>query len=129
MFAEKSEPGSTATASPTPRPAAHNPNQILQSIQEKKRIIRDLIEGHLSLFEAVARFQHIHRNSIAKLEHSLGVPSGPTDPESMCRAVIGWAHLQLSDRPEQAEAISDRLESELQQYLERHGRVSLPPGV
>ncbi|HEY8503358.1 MAG TPA: hypothetical protein VIL46_02170 [Gemmataceae bacterium] len=88
--------------------------------------MHQLIEGRISLLEAVARFQAVHRSSTAKLEKSLGVSASPTDPESMARAVIGWVHLELSDRPEHAEAVSGRLERELQRSLDRTGKLSLP---
>jgi hypothetical protein len=83
----------------------------LQRLEAKQRVIADLIGGRLTLFEAAARFRRA---------------SGGGDGEALCRAVIGWAHLALSDRPERAEVFSEVLENELQAHLARHGVVLLP---
>jgi hypothetical protein len=48
------------------------------------------------------------------------------DTEAVCRAVIGWAGLALSDRPERAGAVLTRLEEELRAHLERAGGFRLP---
>jgi hypothetical protein len=48
-------------------------------------------------------------------------PVSASDVEALCRSVIGWVHLALSDRPERAEAVSGRLECELQSHLARFG--------
>lgn len=103
--------------------------RLVQRVRQKTAIIHDLIEGRLSLIEATRQFQDVHCGSIAMLENSVGVPSGPTDPETMCRNLIGWAALELSDRPEQAEVVSHRLERELEQHMARHGEVALSPAT
>ena len=89
-------------------------------MQAKQAIVNQVIEGRLPLLEAAARFQAAQRSSPER--------SALTDTEAICRALIGWVHLALSDRPEQADRISDRLERELQSALERFGgKLSLPP--
>ena len=65
--------------------------------------------------------------AVAGLERATGVACPAVDTEAACRAVIGWVCLTLRDRPEQADMVSDRLERELQGYLERLGKVGLPP--
>lgn len=100
-------------------------NTVIEGVQAKKQVIHDLIEGHLTLLEAAARFSDIHCHSTANLEQSLGI--FPTqDGESICRTVIGWVPLLLNDRPEQADAIVERLEGELTEMLATTGKVSLP---
>jgi hypothetical protein len=109
-------------------PIADRPARaVLQGLLVKKAIVNQLIEGRLPLLEAAAQFQVAQRMSSACLERATGVPSSMPDSEAVCRTLIGWVHLALSDRPEQAEQVSDRLERELQGYIERFGKISLPP--
>lgn len=72
------------------------------------------IAGRLSLLEVAAWFR------------AAGL--GTTVAECL-PAVIGWTHLALGDRPEQAETVSGRLEWELEHYLGRfgHGRLPVSP--
>jgi hypothetical protein len=72
----------------------------LQRVQVKQEIIALLIGGRLDLFEAARRFQVAQGNAEA-------------NSETVCRQVIGWAHLALSDRPERAEAVANELERQL----------------
>ena len=102
-----------------------NRNSVLQGVEAKKRVVVDLIEGRLTFLEAVARFDAIHRDSTANLEMKMGILASH-DGESLCRKVIGWVPLVLGDRPEQADAITARLEGELQAILDRFGKVLLP---
>ena len=102
-----------------------SPHAILSGLQQKRRIINELIGGHLPLLEAAVQFQAVRATTVC-LERVTGVPTA-TDNESLCRTVIGWVHLVLSDRPEQAERISQQLESELQGYLETSGQANLSP--
>jgi len=91
--------------------------QALRRLQVKQRAIAELISGRLQLLEAAARFQEVE-----------GGMGGEDEGEQLCRAVIGWAHLALSDRPERAEAFSEQLEKELQRHLTGHG-VRLPQAL
>lgn len=84
--------------------------ELLSGLRHKQEAVTAVIDGKLSLLEAAARFRDGKANM---------------DGETLCRAVIGWVHLALSDRPEKAEAVSLRLESELQSYLDRTGRGRL----
>lgn len=102
------------------------PDRVLQGVQRKKDLIHRLIEGRLPLLAAAAEFQDIHRGSTATLERSLGFLDVPGDAEGLCRAVIGWAYLELRERPEQADAVTERLESELQRSLDQNGKIALP---
>jgi hypothetical protein len=90
--------------------------KALQRLQAKQHIIHELISGKLELLEATARFR----------QHQAEATSGGEEGESLCRVVIGWVHLALSDRPERAEAFSEQLERELQSHLARHGSIQLP---
>jgi hypothetical protein len=98
---------------------------VLEGLQTKQRIIDDLINGRLDLMEAAARFQAVHR-VVASLESTTGTHTAIADSECLCRTVIGWVHLALSSRPELAEIVSERLEQELQFWLDRVGQAKLP---
>jgi hypothetical protein len=87
--------------------------RALERLERKQRVIADLIDGRLRLLEAAARFRDVQK-------------AAPEDGERLCRAVIGWVYLALSDRPERAEALASALERELQTIVSRQGAVRLP---
>jgi hypothetical protein len=93
----------------------------LQRLQSKQQIIAELISGRLPLLEATAQF----RAAQPPAKDQAGAPPSD-DGERLCRTVIGWAYLALSERPERADAFSEELEQELQDHLARHGTVCLP---
>ncbi len=95
-----------------------SPRALLQGLQQKRKIITELIDGHMPLMVAAAQFEAAHQVTTVCFQQITGVPA-PTDSESICRMMIGWVHLELSDRPEQAERISEKLERELQGYLQQ----------
>jgi hypothetical protein len=86
----------------------------LARLRAKQRAVGQVIAGTLSLVEAASHFGAGDRDVAGR------------NGEALCRTVIGWVHLALSDRPEQAEAVSERLEAELRAVLTRHGCVRLP---
>jgi len=95
---------------------------LLTGLRQKQWAVAGVIAGRLSLLEAAAWFR------AAGLGIDLGqVPAA--EAESLCRSVIGWVHLALSDRPERAEAVSARLECELQTHLARFGGHGRLPGA
>jgi hypothetical protein len=102
------------------------PRAVLQGLQQKQQIITAVIDGHLPLWEAGTRFQAAHRAASQCLETATGVPCQTIDNESACRALIGWVWLALSERPEQADRVSERLEGELREHL-TGGKVALTP--
>jgi hypothetical protein len=79
------------------------------------------------LWEAASQFQAAHRAACVCLESATGVPNHSFDSESTCRTIIGWVCLALSDRPEQADRISERLESELRDALNKNASALIPP--
>jgi hypothetical protein len=83
----------------------------------KQQIINDLIAGRIELLEATARFHAIHSESASHLARATGVPAAVAGAENMCRTVIGWVHLTLRNRPEEADRLSNRLERELEGHL------------
>jgi len=105
-------------------PARTEAQQTLQRVRQKQQVIDDLIAGRLDLFQAASHFQSL----------STGGPDGGTsflgdretsNPENLCRAVIGWANLALRERPERAALLAERLEHDLQSHLAQHGGVCI----
>ena len=101
------------------------PKAVLLGLQQKQAIINQVIEGRLALWDAAGRFQAAHQAARVCLETATGVPSHSIDGEAVCRQIIGWVHLTLSDRPEQADRVSERLEGELREHLKKTA-VALP---
>src|SRR5919197_853886 len=101
--------GSSVPRHPYPVGGAANtaepalPKAVLLGLQQKQAIINQVIEGRLPLWEAASRFQ------------------------AVCRQIIGWVHLVLSDRPEQADRVSERLEGELREHLTKNAVALTPP--
>ncbi len=93
-------------------PSAAPAGPALQRVRVKQDIIAQLIGGRLGLFEAARRFQAAQGGAVSE-----------ANGEDLCRVVIGWAHLALSDRPERAEAVSAELERQLNTHLSRNGTV------
>jgi len=104
---------------------AFNPGVVQQSLSTKQQIINELIAGRLKLLEATERFRVAHAAAAACLASATGGVSADADAENMCRTVIGWVCLSLSNRPEEAERVSASLERELQSEIENHGAVTL----
>jgi hypothetical protein len=103
------------------------PKAVLLGLQQKQAIINQVIEGRLPLWEAADRFQAAHQAARVCLETATGVPGHSIDGEAVCRQIIGWVYLALSDRPEQADRVSERLEGELREHLTKHPAVVLTP--
>ena len=98
-------------------------NTVLQCLVAKQQIIRQVIEGRLELWDAASQFHAVHRVAAACIERATGMPTAHSDTENLCRTVIGWVYLSLSNRPEEAERVSGRLDRELQCHLAKNGKV------
>ena len=112
---------------PAPNSAPALPKAVLAGLQQKQAIINQVIDGHLPLWEAAGRFQAAHQAARACLETATGVPTHTIDGETVCRTIIGWVCLALSDRPEHADRVSERLEGELRELLTKNALVTTPP--
>jgi hypothetical protein len=110
-----------------PNAAPALPKAVMLGLQQKQAIIHQVIDGHLPLWEAAGRFQVAHQAARVCLERATGVPGHTIDNESVCRTIIGWVYLTLIDRPEQADRVSERLEGELREVLNRNALAKTPP--
>src|SRR5258708_35467226 len=96
-----------------PNAAPALPKAVFLGLRQKQAIINQVIDGHLPLGEAAGRFQLAHQAARVCLERATGVPGHSIDGETVCRTIIGWVYLALIERPEQADRVSERLESGL----------------
>jgi hypothetical protein len=106
----------------TTAPSSQRHNLALQRLDAKKEIIGQIINGRLRLLEAANQFRRLGRPA----NGGVGLVAARNDSdEDLCRSLIGWVYLALSERPERAEALSDQLEAELSAHLTQHGSVNL----
>jgi hypothetical protein len=103
------------------------PKAVFLGLKQKQAIINEVIDGHLPLWEAASQFQVAHQAARVCLEKATGVPGHTIDGETVCRTIIGWVYLALIDRPEQADRVSERLESELRETLRNNAPARTPP--
>jgi hypothetical protein len=103
-------------------PSIQRHNLALQRLDAKKEIIAQILDGRLRLLEAASKFRGLSRTTAVG-----AAPAGARSDsdEDLCRSLIGWVYLALSERPERAEALSDQLEAELAAHLKQHGSVNL----
>lgn len=93
----------------------------------KNRVAAEVIADRLSLMQAAVQFceadsqaADFHWKEFRKCY------SGATDEERFCRMVIAWVQHMLVTDPERADSITTRLQLELQEHLQRHGKVTFP---
>jgi hypothetical protein len=92
----------------------------------KGQIVEDLLSGERTLIETAIRFRALYED--ARNWHDPDRPRpAPEDGESWCREVIEWAVAKTwhEQSPSQAEALRQRLEEELQDYLEYRSVATL----
>jgi hypothetical protein len=102
-------------------------NAALQRLRQvKRRVAAEVIAGRRSLAEAVEQFLAMDRDW-----PDFGPPPlwtaqvGMSEDEGAGRAVLYFVQLVLADRPDEAAAVGDLLEKELQQLLAE--RTKRPP--
>jgi hypothetical protein len=97
--------------------ALEDQSQALKACAERKgRVVAALVAGELSLPDAARACRRLHETSGCSLTALRAHFPGAGDEEVLCRHLI--AHAELSSRPAERDAVRDRLEKELQEYLE-----------
>jgi hypothetical protein len=138
--------GPTHPAAPTAPDDSRSPEQeqrrarleldrakLFRSMKIKRQVAEELVDGQLTIFQAVVRFQRAERGLPGAdwRLHALRLQfSGNTDAERWCRKVIHYLRVTW---PESARVrgAARRLEQELDRHLPRYGTVRLallPPG-
>jgi hypothetical protein len=96
-------------------------------MEGKNQVTRDLIAGRITLPEAAARFKVLNETPADCPFNYENKAEGNSEGERLCRQVINWAVTEVAQTSEaQAQALSQRLEAELQVHLRRDGTVWLP---
>ncbi len=100
---------------------------VMRRIEERGRLMRELREGRLTLFEAAVGFGELNALPGAKGDFYRFAHLGSSDGEKLCRQVIAWVRCDPgSDVGPQSEEFVRRLEAELADHLRAHGTVVLP---
>jgi hypothetical protein len=97
---------------------------LLRGVEIKVRAVNDLLNGHCTLPEAAAYFQAVHAKWGTHFARHLANGTGRSNEERLCYQVLAYAH-QLARGPEQTARVM-QLESDLRDYVRRHGSISLP---
>jgi hypothetical protein len=99
---------------------------ILKGLQRrsaaKELIVRSLIEGRITLFEAAALFRDLNRE-YPELRF-LDAP-GDSEEEKLCRQVIRWVEAVLGAPERAGRDASARFEEELRWHKQQNGKVIL----
>jgi hypothetical protein len=103
---------------------------VLRRILAKQSVIRQLIDGQLTLFEAAALFGRLNQMGESS-EPQVDLHPGASKGEKLCRQVIRWVRGSLPqskapDLQSEADAFVAELEAELAEHLAQHGTVVLP---
>ncbi len=96
--------------------------------EAKEQVVEEVIARRQSLAEAIEQFRARDRQwppSHPWLRHQTPEDLGISQDEWDGRNVLDFVRLVLADRPDEAAAVADRLEKELQQLL--HSRKRRPP--
>ena len=101
------------------------PNRsMIESSAAKNRTTLLLIDGRLTLFEAAAHFRLLNRPQM-----QVALPRlypGDSEEERLCWQVIADVRTVSESLGQNATELIARLEEDLRQHKERHGRVILP---
>lgn len=99
----------------------------LAQVAIKDRIGEALTSGKMTLIEAAVCFRSLHEDPKTWHHPSRPCPSHGDD-ESWCREVIEWVDnsVRINHSADQADALRQRLEVELQEHLDYYGGVKSP---
>jgi hypothetical protein len=97
-------------------------------VEAKQQVAKKVIEGQRSLAEAIDEFRKLDQlwMSISTQERSLK-QLRISEEEWLGRNVIYFARRVLADRPDEAAAVADRLEKELQKLLADPRKTCVAP--
>ncbi|MHB1422930.1 MAG: hypothetical protein ACYC3I_07005 [Gemmataceae bacterium] len=100
---------------------------IVERASAKDKIIKDLLNGKLTLIEAAGWFRSLHDDSWSWQNPRRPRP-GSDNGDCWCRLVIDWADCmaRFEQSDSRADALRQRLEAELEDQLSRQGGVRLP---
>jgi hypothetical protein len=89
---------------------------LFRRIAAKEEVIRELIAGRLSLWQAARWFKQLNENPRDLTADYLEFFPGATDDEKQCRQVLDWTRLAVQRlAASRASALLARLEAELEE--------------
>jgi hypothetical protein len=99
----------------------------IERVQNKGRIAEALKNGEMKLIDAAAYYIRLHEDP-KSWRHPFHPRPDRQDIVGWCREVIEWTEKYTSSdsSPRKSEALRQRLETELQEQLERQSAVKLP---
>jgi hypothetical protein len=100
---------------------------LIARCQDRRVIVDQLSEGHMTLFEAAAEFKRLNREPSPSQYNAVAAMPGDSDNERVCWQVIYW--LDANTRhlpPSQRQAVLERVKSDLSEHRACHGNVILP---
>lgn len=91
-------------------------------------MVRRLLAGRLTLFEAAAWFRHIDEATADYPAENWNRLKGCTQEEKICRQVINWAVREADEVPTLPRGllVGGWLEADLADHTARHGKVIIP---
>jgi hypothetical protein len=101
------------TGEGTDRQLTDQSEEVRRRIAVKDAIITELLDGQITLAEATDRFTALNAGYPEYLLTIRATQPGDTDREKFARNVIAFARLRTA--PDQVEAVTSRLEGELQE--------------
>lgn len=92
-----------------------------------EKIVEEMINGEMSLFEAAALFRSLHETPQLWRDPLRPCPRHD-EGERWCHLVIDYADnkVRIEQSPRQADDLRHRLEAALQEQRDHHGGVKLP---
>ncbi len=84
---------------------------------ERKQIVEDYIAGVVTLQEAATKFGELDNRDPENMTTLRVTLACDSQQQCLCRQVLMHVKATLEDRPEEAEQVTPRLESQWQNYL------------
>jgi hypothetical protein len=110
---------------PTPGELDEQARMVKKRLSAKNELIKELLNGRLTLFETAAGFQRLNEElPMAGDKQSI---AGVAEEERLCQQVIEWVRVELIVNPgEASEDFVARLEQQLLRHKQKNGTVQLP---
>jgi hypothetical protein len=100
---------------------------LLQRVEAKRQMIRELLAGHRTLMQAAVRYRDIGESMRLPCDPPRSAANDAAEGERVCRVVIKMATNMLQEDPlSPAAELTARLTAELERHRGSDGVVRLP---